>query len=66
LGPDGYRPPEVPTEQMIQAKWCPDCEIVWQTRRVTCPRCRRRFAEGDAFTITKGRATRDQAERRNA
>lgn len=42
---------------MIHAKWCSDCKIVWQTRRVTCPQCRRRFTEDEAFTISKGRCS---------
>ena len=36
---------------MIRAKWCSGCEIVWQTKRVTCPQCQRRFTDADVFTI---------------
>ena len=42
----------------ISIKWCPTCEIAWQTARKTCYFCHRRFVEDDEYTTTRGVATR--------
>ena len=46
----------------ISTKWCPSCEIAWQTTRKTCYFCGHRFADADEYTITKGVATRKHAK----
>ena len=46
----------------IHTKWCPSCEIAWQTTRKTCYFCGHKFADADEYTITKGVATRKHAK----
>ena len=41
---------------MMQAKWCPECKIAWQTQRKTCYLCGYKFTDDNAFTISKGTA----------
>ena len=44
---------------MMRAKWCPNCEISWQTQRKTCYNCGHEFTGDNAFTISKGVAKSD-------
>lgn len=42
----------------ISIKWCPICEIAWQTTRKRCWFCRHLFVEDDEYTTTRGEALR--------